>query len=69
MRIEVMTLGEAWIAIVAAILTGGVVGSRDGLPIVEVFRVALDVHTPRWATDHCPARRFRTPGLDARELY
>src|SRR6202011_5842063 len=46
-RIEVMSLGEAWIAIAAAILTGGVVGSWDGLPIVEVFRATLDVHSPR----------------------
>jgi len=46
-RIEVMTLGEAWIAIAAAILTGGVVGSWEGLPIVEVFRATLDVYSPR----------------------
>jgi thymidylate synthase len=46
-RIEAMTLGEAWIAIAAAILQGGVVGSWDGLPIVEVFRATLDVHSPR----------------------
>jgi thymidylate synthase len=46
-RIEVMTLGEAWIGIAAAILTGGVVGSWEGLPIVEVFRATLDVYSPR----------------------
>jgi thymidylate synthase len=46
-RVEVMTLGEAWIAIAVAILTGGVVGSWDGLPIVEVFRATLDVYSPR----------------------
>ena len=46
-RIEVMTLGEAWIAIAAAILKGGVVGSWDGLPIVEVFRATLDVRLPK----------------------
>jgi thymidylate synthase len=46
-RIEVMTLGEAWTAIAAAILTGGVVGSWEGLPIVEVFRATLDVYSPR----------------------
>src|ERR1700680_1290732 len=46
-RIEVMTLGEAWIAIAAAILKGGVVGSWEGLPIVEVFRATLDVNSPR----------------------
>src|ERR1700724_4505846 len=45
-RIEVMTLGEAWIAIAAAILTRGVVGSWEGLPIVEVFRATLDVSSP-----------------------
>ena len=42
-----MTLGEAWTAIAAAILTGGVVGSWEGLPIVEVFRATLDVHSPK----------------------
>jgi len=46
-RIEVMTLGEAWMAIASAILTGGVVGSWEGLPIVEVFRATLDVNSPR----------------------
>lgn len=45
-RIEVMTLGEAWMAIATAILTDGVVGSWDGLPIVEVFRATLDVNSP-----------------------
>ena len=47
MRIEATTLGEAWLAIAAAILEGGVVGSWEGQPIVEVFRVTLDVHSPR----------------------
>jgi thymidylate synthase len=46
-RIDVMTLGEAWIAIAVAILTDGVVGSWEGLPIVEVFRATLDVYSPR----------------------
>ena len=45
-RIEVMTLGEAWMAIAAAILDGGVVGSWEGLPIVEVFRATLDINSP-----------------------
>ncbi len=45
-RIESMTLGEAWIAVAAAILTGGVVGSWEGLPILEVFRATLDVYSP-----------------------
>jgi len=47
MRIEAETLGEAWMAIAAAILAGGVVGSWEGLPIVEVFRATLDVRSPR----------------------
>ncbi len=46
-RVQVMTLGEAWLAVAAAILTGGVVGSWEGLPISEVFRATLDVHSPR----------------------
>jgi thymidylate synthase len=46
-RIDVMTLGEAWIAIAAAILTDGAVGSWEGLPIVEVFCATLDVYSPR----------------------
>ena len=45
-RIEEVTLGEAWMAIAAAILTRGVVGSWDGLPIVEVFRATIDVYSP-----------------------
>ena len=47
MRIEAVTLGEAWIAIATAILTGGVAGSWEGLPITEVFRATLDVYSPR----------------------
>jgi thymidylate synthase len=46
-RIEARTLGEAWMAIAAAILTDGIVGSWEGLPIVEVFRATLDVDCPR----------------------
>jgi thymidylate synthase len=46
-RIEATTLGEAWLAIAAAIIEGGVVGSWEGQPIVEVFRVTLDVLSPR----------------------
>jgi thymidylate synthase len=46
-RIESMTLGEAWMAIASAILKSGVAGSWDGLPIVEVFRATLEVHSPR----------------------
>ena len=46
-RIEATTLGEAWMAISAAILTHGVEGRWEGVPIVEVFRATLDVHSPR----------------------
>ena len=45
-RIEAMTLGEAWISIATAILKDGVAGSWEGLPLVEVFRATLDVHSP-----------------------
>jgi thymidylate synthase len=47
MRIEAVTLGQAWIAIATAILTAGVAGSWEGLPITEVFRATLDVYSPR----------------------
>lgn len=46
-RIEVMTLGEAWLAIAAAILAGGVAGSWEGQPIIEVFRATLEVRSPK----------------------
>jgi thymidylate synthase len=46
-RIEATTLGEAWLAIAAAILESGVAGSWEGQPIIEVFRVTLDVDSPR----------------------
>ena len=46
-RIESMTVGEAWMAIASAILTRGSVGSWEGLPIIEVFRATLDVYSPR----------------------
>jgi thymidylate synthase len=46
-KIDAMTLGEAWMAIAAAILADGVAGSWDGLPIVEVLRATLDVRAPR----------------------
>jgi thymidylate synthase len=48
-RIETTTLGEAWMAIAAAILKDGVIGTWDGLPIVEVFRATLDVTSPQVA--------------------
>jgi thymidylate synthase len=44
---SIRTLGEAWLAIAATILADGVVGSWEGLPILEVFRATLDVHSPR----------------------
>jgi thymidylate synthase len=46
-RIDVMTLGEAWMAIASAILAGGVAGSWEGLSIVEVFCATLYVHSPK----------------------
>lgn len=42
-----MNLGEAWMAIAAAILTDGVPGSWEGQPIVEVLRATLEVHSPK----------------------
>jgi thymidylate synthase len=45
-RIEVKTVGEAWMAVAAAILKDGVAGSWEGKPIVEVFRATLDVRSP-----------------------
>jgi thymidylate synthase len=45
-RIEVMTIGEAWMAIAQAILKDGVEGSWEGLPITEVFRATLEVRSP-----------------------
>jgi len=47
LRIEAATLGEAWMAISAAILTNGVEGRWEGAPIVEVFRVTIDAQSPR----------------------
>ena len=46
MLIEATTLGEAWLAIAAAILERGVAGNWEGLPIVEVFRATIDVSSP-----------------------
>jgi thymidylate synthase len=45
-RIEAMTLGEAWIGIASTILREGIVGSWEGLPIVEVFRAVIEVRSP-----------------------
>src|SRR6478609_8638163 len=44
--VEVATLGEAWLAIAAAILADGVPGNWNGVPLVEVFRATLDIHSP-----------------------
>ena len=44
--IEATTLGEAWMKIVSAILKTGVDGDWEGLPIVEIFRATLEVHSP-----------------------
>jgi len=46
-RIEVTTLGEAWMAIAAAILDGGADGSWEGAPIVEILRATLEVRSPK----------------------
>jgi thymidylate synthase len=46
LRIEATTLGEAWMAISAAILSSGVEGRWEGVPIVELFRATIDVHSP-----------------------
>jgi thymidylate synthase len=45
-EIEAVTLGEAWMAIAAAILTGGVAGSWEGQPMVEVLRATIEVRSP-----------------------
>ena len=44
--IEATTLGEAWIAIASAILTDGVAGNWEGVPMTEVFRATLVVRSP-----------------------
>jgi thymidylate synthase len=46
-RVDVTTLGEAWLAIAAAILADGVEGDWDAVPLVEVFRSTLDIRAPR----------------------
>lgn len=45
-RIDVQTLGEAWLAVAAAVLAGGVAGNWEGAPLTEVFRATLDVRSP-----------------------
>jgi len=45
-RIEAASLGEAWIDIASAILAGGVPGSWEGLPMIEIFRATIEVRSP-----------------------
>ncbi len=45
-RIEATTIGEAWLRIAAAILSGGAAGSWEGRPIVEVLLATIDVSSP-----------------------
>lgn len=45
-RIDAVTLGEAWLAIATAILAGGTPGNWEGAPLTEVFRATLDVRSP-----------------------
>jgi thymidylate synthase len=40
------TLGEAWLEVAARILNEGTPGSYDGLPMVELAYVTLDIATP-----------------------
>ena len=47
------SLGEAWIAIAAAILREGVAGDWEGAPIVEIFRASIQVTSP---ADQNPAK-------------
>jgi len=58
-RIEAATLGEAWIAMAAAILKSGSPGSWEGLPMVEVLRAVLDVTSP--SADDPIIARFGDP--------
>jgi thymidylate synthase len=46
-RVRATTIGNAWMAIAAAILHEGVPGDWEGLPIVEVFRATLEIASPR----------------------
>ncbi|WP_203918027.1 thymidylate synthase [Rugosimonospora africana] len=45
-RIDVTTLGEAWLGIATEILADGVPGNWEGAPLTEVFRATLDVRSP-----------------------
>lgn len=46
-RIEATTIGEAWISTARAILDRGAGGSWEGLPIVELLRVTIEIHSPK----------------------
>ncbi|GAA5185511.1 hypothetical protein GCM10023322_29710 [Rugosimonospora acidiphila] len=46
-RVDVATLGEAWLAIATEILTDGVAGYWDKAPLIEIFRATLEVRSPR----------------------
>jgi thymidylate synthase len=45
--VRTQTIGEAWLGIARGILTDGVPSRYDGLPILEVPRVAITVEHPR----------------------
>jgi hypothetical protein len=40
------TVGEAWLNVARLILAGGAPSSFDGLPLLEVERVTLDISEP-----------------------
>src|SRR5579871_5236660 len=44
--IPAATLGEAWLSIAQRILEDGAPGSYDGLPMLELAHVTLDIATP-----------------------
>lgn len=46
-HIAAETIGEAWLEVASAILSRGVSGTWEGLPMVEVFRAVLEIRSPR----------------------
>jgi thymidylate synthase len=46
-RISTATIGEAWLDVARTILADGIAGQWDGRPLVEVFRVTLQVDAPQ----------------------
>ena len=48
-RVDVTTVGEAWLAIAAAIVADGIEGDWDGVPLIEVFRATIEISAPRVA--------------------